>query len=81
MRLSGFPRRFVFLLWTLLFSLRTVFAQNTFKIFFVGDAGDLQESGETLLNLRKELLSNPSSAVVFLGDNSYKNIAMHANVR
>lgn len=58
----------------LLFNLHTAFAQNCFKIFLVGDAGDQEESGETLINLRKELLNNPNSAVVFMGDNSYKNI-------
>ena len=49
-------------------------AQVSFKIFLVGDAGDHKESGETLLNLHKELIKNPNSAVVFLGDNSYKDI-------
>ena len=58
----------------LLFSLHIGFAQNSFKIFLVGDAGDHEESGETLINLRKELLNSPNSAVVFLGDNSYKDI-------
>lgn len=50
------------------------FAQNGFKIFLVGDAGDHEESGETLKNLQKELIKNPNSAVVFMGDNSYKDI-------
>src|SRR5664279_4596196 len=59
---------------TLLLSVQWGFTQNSFKIFFVGDAGDHEESGETLVNLRKELLRNPNSAVVFLGDNCYKNI-------
>ncbi len=69
------PRRLMtYALWTLLFSWHIGFAQNSFKIFLVGDAGDHEESGETLINLRKELLSSPNSAVVFLGDNSYKNI-------
>jgi len=72
-----FPRPLslrIHVLWTLLFSLQIGFAQNSFKIFLVGDAGDHEESGETLINLRKELLNNPNSAVVFLGDNSYKDI-------
>src|SRR6201989_1839841 len=60
--------------WMLLFSLQIGFAQNSFKIFLVGDAGDHEEAGETLINLRKELLNSPNSAVVFLGDNSYKDI-------
>src|ERR1700712_730442 len=50
------------------------FAQKSFKIFLVGDAGDKEESGETLKNLQKELTTNPNSAVVFMGDNSYKDI-------
>ncbi len=50
------------------------FAQNSFKIFLVGDAGDHEESGETLKNLQKKLIENPNSAVVFLGDNCYKDI-------
>ena len=48
--------------------------QQSFKIFLVGDAGDHTESGETLKNLQKELIQNPNSAVIFLGDNSYKDI-------
>jgi len=59
---------------TLLFSANTANAQDVFKIFLVGDAGDHKESGETLINLHKELLKNPNGAVVFLGDNSYKDI-------
>ena len=49
-------------------------AQEVFKIFLVGDAGDHKETGETLINLHKELIRSPNSAVVFLGDNSYKDI-------
>jgi hypothetical protein len=60
--------------WTMLLFVSVTVAQNPFKIYLVGDAGDHEESGETLINLRKELLTNPNSAVVFLGDNSYKNI-------
>ena len=74
MRFTRPLRLMIYALWTLLFSLQICFAQNSFKIFLVGDAGDHEESGETLINLRKELLSSPNSAVVFLGDNSYKNI-------
>src|SRR3978361_2353884 len=69
------PLRLAFYaLYLLLLSLSKGFTQNSFKIFLVGDAGDHEESGETLINLRKELLYNPNSAVVFLGDNSYKSI-------
>lgn len=74
MRFSRPLRLMIYTLSTLLFSLHSGFAQNSFKIYLVGDAGDHEESGETLINLRKELSSSPNSAVVFLGDNSYKNI-------
>ena len=56
------------------FGLETISAQDSFKIYLVGDAGDHTESGETLVNLQKELTSHPNSAVIFLGDNSYKDI-------
>jgi hypothetical protein len=52
---------------------RFSYAQEPFKIYLVGDAGDHEEAGETLVNLRKELLAHPNSAVIFLGDNSYKD--------
>jgi predicted MPP superfamily phosphohydrolase len=61
------------LLCTILISMNTAIAQEPFKIFLVGDAGDHREAGETLVNLHKELIKNPHSAVVFLGDNSYKD--------
>jgi len=49
-------------------------AQNKpFKIYLVGDAGEDKETGETLRNLQQQLNDNPNSAVVFLGDNSYRN--------
>jgi hypothetical protein len=71
---SRLLRLTVMLLCAFLLTLQSGLAQNSFKIFLVGDAGDHEESGETLINLRKELLGNPNSAVVFLGDNSYKSI-------
>ncbi|HEX3768041.1 MAG TPA: metallophosphoesterase [Puia sp.] len=74
MKFSGLMRLIIHLFWTLLLCIPAGFSQNNFKIFLVGDAGDHEESGETLINLRKELLANPNSAVVFLGDNSYKDI-------
>jgi len=49
-------------------------AQPGFKIFLVGDAGNLTEPGETLNALGKALNENPRSAVLFLGDNSYRNV-------
>jgi hypothetical protein len=39
----------------------------------VGDAGEDAVTGKTLKNLQQELNNNPNSAVVFLGDNSYKS--------
>ncbi|MEJ0082746.1 MAG: metallophosphoesterase [Puia sp.] len=74
MKFSRPLRLIIYALWTFIVSLQMGFAQNSFKIFLVGDAGDHEESGETLVNLRKELLYSPNSAVVFLGDNCYKNI-------
>jgi Calcineurin-like phosphoesterase len=69
------PVRFIFILLCMIFlKLNTGTAQNSFKIFLVGDAGDHKEPGETLKNLQKQLIGNPNSAVIFLGDNSYKNI-------
>src|SRR5258705_3769617 len=49
-------------------------AQGAFHVYLVGDAGDHEEAGETLVNLHKELISHPNSAVIYLGDNSYKDI-------
>lgn len=46
---------------------------SQFKLFLVGDAGDDDITGSTLLDLKMNLLKNPNSAVVFLGDNCYKN--------
>jgi DNA repair exonuclease SbcCD nuclease subunit len=74
MRCLGPLRLIMCALWTLLFSLHISFAHTGYKIFLVGDAGDHKESGETLINLRRELLNSPNSAVVFMGDNCYKNI-------
>jgi hypothetical protein len=52
----------------------SLLAQESFKIFLIGDAGDHEEAGEALTNIQKELINSPNSAVIFLGDNSYKNI-------
>jgi hypothetical protein len=49
-------------------------AQGEFHVYLVGDAGDHEEAGETLVNLHKELISHPNSAVIYLGDNVYKDI-------
>jgi predicted MPP superfamily phosphohydrolase len=47
--------------------------QPGFKVFLVGDAGEDELTGETLDSLKSKLLQNPNSAVVFLGDNSYRD--------
>jgi DNA repair exonuclease SbcCD nuclease subunit len=68
----------IWVLWifigSLILTTYPVIAQDSFKIYLVGDAGDHTESGGTLKNLKTELTSNPNSAVIFLGDNSYKDI-------
>lgn len=46
--------------------------QPEFKLFLVGDAGEDELKGETLDSLKSKLNANPNSAIVFLGDNSYK---------
>jgi len=48
-------------------------ASPTFKLFLIGDAGEGDTTGATLHDLRRKLLENPNSAVVFLGDNCYVN--------
>ena len=53
------------------------FAQNpdtpSFKLFLIGDAGEGDTTGATLHDLKIQLLKNPNSAVIFLGDNCYVN--------
>ena len=46
---------------------------QSFKLFLVGDAGEDTKTGETLRNLGLQLVANPNSAVIFLGDNCYKS--------
>ncbi|MGP8215581.1 MAG: metallophosphoesterase family protein [Bacteroidia bacterium] len=46
--------------------------QPEYKLFLVGDAGENEMAGETLDSLKSKLLNNSQSAVIFLGDNSYK---------
>ena len=62
------------LFWSALLCSARSCAQNDFRIYLVGDAGDHTEAGETLINLQRELIGHPSSAVIFMGDNSYKDI-------
>lgn len=47
--------------------------QPEFKLFLVGDAGEDELPGEVLDSLHSKLVANPNSAVVFMGDNSYKD--------
>ncbi|HLC82933.1 MAG TPA: metallophosphoesterase [Bacteroidia bacterium] len=49
------------------------FAQDAIqhKVYLVGDAGEDTIPGKALLMLKEELLKNPNSSVVFLGDNVY----------
>ena len=47
------------------------YTQTGFSVYLIGDAGENTSTGEALLLLKSELISNPSSAVVFLGDNVY----------
>ena len=62
----------ILLLLILLFSL-SAFSQNTnnFSVYLIGDAGEDTVAGKALLMLKDELIKNPNSAVVFLGDNVY----------
>ena len=55
------------------FSYHAAAQRNGFKIFLVGDAGENAYTGKALENLGKQLKENPNSAVIFLGDNCYKN--------
>lgn len=43
----------------------------TFKLYLIGDAGEGDTTGATLRDLEIQLLKNPNSAVIFLGDNCY----------
>ncbi len=48
--------------------------QAGFKLFLVGDAGENMAPGPALQHLHARLQKEPNSAVIFLGDNSYKNM-------
>src|SRR5450755_4145481 len=74
MKCSNAGFLFLHILCTVCFSINSSLAQDHFKIYLVGDAGDHKEAGTTLKNVQKELINNPNSAVIFLGDNSYKDI-------
>jgi UDP-2,3-diacylglucosamine pyrophosphatase LpxH len=57
----------------LLFVCSSVFAQTPapYSVYLVGDAGEYTAPGKALLLLKEQLLANPSSTVIFLGDNVY----------
>ncbi len=59
-------------LFFLLFPL-TIVAQviQPYSIYLIGDAGNDTIPGKALLMLKDELLANPNSTVLFLGDNIY----------
>ncbi len=63
------------ILFSLVILSRICFSQSreipSFKLFLIGDAGEGDTTGATLLELKKQLLNNPNSAVIFLGDNCY----------
>ena len=71
---SKFSKGILWVLLLTIWSATPCFAQDLFYVYLVGDAGDSKVSGETLLNLQKKLINHPHSAVIFLGDNSYKDI-------
>lgn len=56
-----------------LFFFFSSFAQEAsqHKVYLVGDAGEDTSPGKALLLLKDELIANPNSSVVFLGDNVY----------
>lgn len=49
------------------------FAQeaDSYPVYLVGDAGEDTVPGTALLLLKEELIKNPNSSVIFLGDNVY----------
>ena len=47
--------------------------QAPFKVFLVGDAGEVSDNRANMGSLQRELSLSPNSVVLFLGDNSYKN--------
>src|SRR5690242_18538165 len=47
--------------------------QPTFRLFLVGDAGEDDTTEATLADLGVKLKEEGNSAVIFLGDNCYRN--------
>lgn len=68
---------FLSVIWTiagLLINLKCIAQESetpTFKLFLIGDAGEGDSTGATLRDLKTQLMKNPNSAVIFLGDNCY----------
>ena len=65
-------RRVIFII-SLLISAHLFSQQADFKLYLVGDAGEDEMTGETLDSVKSKLLHNPESAIIFMGDNCYKN--------
>ena len=63
-----------FVFFILFYAFQLYAQQKPFKLFLVGDAGENELTGETLDSLKSKLKNNPNSAVVFLGDNAYKDV-------
>ncbi|MCK6648993.1 MAG: metallophosphoesterase [Bacteroidia bacterium] len=55
----------------LCFSLLNAQETKRFSVYLIGDAGENTQPGAALLELKKQIESDPQSAVVFLGDNVY----------
>jgi UDP-2,3-diacylglucosamine pyrophosphatase LpxH len=64
--------RFLILLF-LITAISSFAQQPLYKLYLVGDAGEDELTGETLDSLKSKLSASPNSAVVFMGDNSYKD--------
>jgi len=65
-------RRIFFIIFLFL-SARVFSQQADFKLYLVGDAGEDELTGETLDSVKSKLMHNPSSAIIFMGDNCYKD--------
>jgi UDP-2,3-diacylglucosamine pyrophosphatase LpxH len=61
------------LLFFLLFIGKANAQELPFKVFLVGDAGEVGDNKTTMNSLRQQLAGDAGGVVIFLGDNSYKN--------
>lgn len=64
-------KKILLFLFLLCFSLLNAQDSKRFSVYLIGDAGEHTQPGPALLDLKKQLESDPQSAVVFLGDNVY----------